>query len=92
MKEKENKDTTTFMIGKLSCEIREPNFKELQLGLSAFTTTTGNMDMVGGGKIIFDLCCVSCDEDMKKPKNLMSLCIELAKEYLVPVDVIIKKK
>ena len=83
---------TTFTIGKATCDMREPTFENLQFAMSAMTTQAGNMDMVGAGKALYETCVENCDPAIKdSAHNMMSLCIEIAKEYLVPVEVEIKK-
>jgi hypothetical protein len=77
----------------LKAEIQEPQFKELALGMSAMMTISGTMDLATSGKIIFDTCCVEYDAELdSNPRVMMSLCIELAKDYVLPMAVDIKKK
>lgn len=83
---------TTFIIEGSKCVLREPEFKELSLGLSCMTTLTGNLDMAGAGKAIFDTCRLECDKEiLDNPKFLLSLCLKIAEEFITPVDVEIKK-
>lgn len=84
--------TTTFIIKGKKCTLREPDFKQLSLGLSAMTTISGNLDMAGAGKAIYDVCVVECDKEIKEtPKYMLSLCLKIAEEFITPVDVEIKK-
>lgn len=83
---------TTFIIDGNKCVLREPQFKELSFGLSCMTTITGNLDMAGAGKAIFDTCKLECDNKiLDNPKFLLSLCLKIAEEYITPVEVEIKK-
>lgn len=95
----ENTDTF-FVIGinsegkehKYKCVLKKPNFKQLSLGLSTMATITGNLDMAGSGKAIFDVCKIECDAEIEKiPKYMLSLCLKIAGEYLDTVEVEIKK-
>lgn len=73
-------------------EIQEPTFDELTVALSQ-VKTTGRTDVIGAGKVIWELCCVSHDEEIeKKPKILISVCINLFDVYVSPIDLEIKKK
>ena len=92
MTEKKKLKETTFIIKGKECILREPNFKELSLGLSAMTTIQGNLDMAGAGKAIYDVCMLKCDNEIKEiPQNLFSLCLKIAEQFIAPVDVEIKK-
>ena len=83
---------TTFIIDGNKCVLREPDFKQLSFGLSAMTTISGNLDMAGAGKAIYDVCVVECDKEIKEtPKYMLSLCLKIAEEFITPVDVEIKK-
>lgn len=83
---------TTFIIQGNKCVLREPQFKELSFGLSCMTTMSGNLDMAGAGKSLFDTCKVECDKAIEdNPKFLLSLCLKIAEEYITPVDVEVKK-
>lgn len=81
----------TFIVEGKECVISEPDFKQISFGLSALTdASVGAMSLAG--KVIYDVCMVSCDKDIKdNPKMLMSICVEMAKEYLLPYEVKIKK-
>lgn len=55
-------------------------------------TLSGNLDMAGAGKVIFDVCRIECDKEIEKtPKYMLSLCLKIAEEYISTVDVEIKK-
>lgn len=84
--------TYTLTVGGKKCIITDPNFNQLSLGLSALSSGTGNIDMAGGGKAVFDVCMVECDKEIQESgKLMMGICIKLAEEYLLPLDVEIKK-
>ena len=84
--------TFTLTVEGKKCIVKEPGFQELQFALTAMTTTSGRMDMVGAGKAIFDTCKVECDKAIEEsPKLLVSLCLEIANQFLDTVEVEIKK-
>jgi hypothetical protein len=73
-------------------EIQEPNFDQLAAALGQ-VKTDGRTDMIGAGKVIWELCCVAHDKEIEAtPRLLMSICIELANNYALPIDIEIKKK
>lgn len=77
---------------RVECEIREPNFEQISFGLTALTTPSGKLAMTAGGRVIFDVCKVKCDPEIEASGVMMSsLCIRIAEEYLLPVEVEIKK-
>ena len=81
----------TFIVEGKKCVIVEPDFKQLSFGLSALNDASIG-DLALAGKAVFDVCIVECDKDIKdSAKMLMSICIEIAKEYLLPYEVKIKK-
>ena len=81
----------TFVVEGKECTIYEPDFKQLSFGLSALNDATIG-DLALAGKAVFDVCMVECDKEIKEDaKMLMSICIEIAKEYLLPYEVKIKK-
>jgi len=89
-KPKEVKKTTFITEGK-ECVISEPDFKQISFGLSAFTSGSG-VDLAAGGKAIYDVCMIECDKEIKENgKMLMSICLRIAEEYLLPYQVEIKK-
>lgn len=77
------------------CEIKQPDFSQLQFAMSSMVKISGNLDMMGFGKAIWDVCKGKCDKEINEradgANNLASLCLELAGEYFTPVDVEIKK-
>lgn len=88
--------TTTFTVkgekDKVKCVIREPDFKAVSFGLTALTAPSGSLAMADGGKAIFDTCKVSCDKEIEQSGKMMaSICIKIAEEFLLPVEVEIKK-
>lgn len=91
-KSKKELKKTTFTVKGKKCVLREPDFTELSLGLSAMTTISGNLDMAGAGKAIYDVCVLECNKEIKEtPKYLLSLCLKIAEEYLETVQVDVKK-
>ena len=82
----------TFTVDGKKCVIVEPAFKQISFGLSALASGSGNVDLAGGGKAIFDVCMVECDKEIKEDgKMLMSVCLKIAEECLLPYEVEIKK-
>ena len=90
MAKKEPKKAT-FTVEGNKCVIVEPDFKQLSFGLSALNDASIG-DLALAGKAVYDVCVVECDKEIKEDaKMLMSVCIEIAKEYLLPYEVKIKK-
>jgi hypothetical protein len=73
-------------------EIQAPTFDQLSAALGQ-VKTDGRTDMIGSGKVIWELCCVAHDAEIEKNAQiLVRVCIELAHEYALPIDLEIKKK
>ena len=88
---KKSPNKITFTVDGKDCVIVEPDFKQISFGLSALSSGSG-VDLPGGGKAIFDVCMVECDKEIKENgKLLMSVCLKIAEECLLPYDVEIKK-
>ena len=86
------KFTFDFDGKELSYEIQAPTFDQITAALSQ-VKPNGTMDVIGAGKVIWELCTVDFDKEIEKsPKILISICIELANEYALPIDIDIKKK
>jgi hypothetical protein len=87
-------DKYSFKHGEneLNYEIQEPTFDQITAALSQIKTD-GRMDVIGAGKVIWELCCVAHDKEVEEnPKILVSVCIDLANKYALPIDLEIKKK
>ena len=85
--------TTTFIVEGKKCVISQPDFKQLTFGLEAFGGD-GKINLVGGGKAIYDVCVIRAESDKEieeDGKMLMSLCLRIAEEFLLPYQVEIKK-
>ncbi len=83
--------TTTFTVKGNKCTIAVPDFKQLTFGLSALNDTSVG-DLALAGKAVYDLTVIECDQEIKDDSTmLMSVCIQIAKEYLLPYQVSIKK-
>jgi len=81
-----------FEGSELKYTIQEPTFDQITAALSQ-VKATGQMDMIGSGKVIWELCCIKADKKIEdNPRVLISVCIELASEFALPVDIEIKKK
>lgn len=73
-------------------KIQEPTFEQLSVALTESQAGTGRLNMAGGGKTIWELCCSEADEGIEKnPRILLSVCIELYTEWVLSADVEIKK-
>jgi hypothetical protein len=89
---KTQKYSFDFKDKELNYEIQEPTFDQIKASLDQ-VKSSGSMDVIGAGKVIWELCCVALDTEIEKnSKVLMSICINLANEYALPVDLEIKKK
>ena len=100
MKEKahriEGKKTQKFSFeydGKeYSYEIQDPTFDQLSAALSQ-VKSTGRTDVIGAGKVIWELCCVAHDVEIENNARLLiSVCISLFDNYVSPIDIEVKKK
>ena len=81
----------TFVTEGKECKISEPDFKQLSFGLSALNDASIG-DLALAGKAVFDVCVIECDKEIKEDaRMMMSICIEIAKEYLLPYEVEVKK-
>jgi hypothetical protein len=76
----------------LNYEIQKPTFDQLTASLSQIKQD-GKMDVIGAGKVIWELCCTAFDPEIESnARILVSVCIELANTYALPIDIEIKKK
>ena len=88
---KKSRATKTFVVKGKECTIYEPDFKQLSFGLSALNDATIG-DLALAGKAVYDVCECKIDKEIKDNATMMmSICIEIAKEYLLPHKVTIKK-
>lgn len=91
-KAKQEVKKITFIVDGNTCIISDPDFKQISFGLSALASGSGNVDLAGGGKAIYDVCMIECDKEIKdNGKMLMSVCLKIAEECLLPYEVEIKK-
>jgi hypothetical protein len=73
--------------------LRMPKFEEVAYGFSQLQAKQTHLDMIGGGKAIFDTCKVSCAKEIEfNPQIMLRLCLQLAEEYIMPVEETFKKK
>ena len=71
--------------------IQHPTFEQLAAALTE-ATRTGKTDVLAGGKTIWELCCVSYDEKIdENARILVSICADLFENYVMTVDIDIKK-
>jgi len=76
----------------LSYEIQEPTFDHIVAGLSQIGKADSS-GLIGCGKVIWELCCVDFSKEIEANANiLISVCLKLATEYCLPIDIEIKKK
>ena len=71
--------------------IQEPTFEQLSASMGELYDQKG-LRLELAGKVIWELCCVSYDPVIdSNPKILMTICTRLS-EYVLPLDLEIKKK
>lgn len=71
--------------------IQEPTFEQLAAALTE-ATKTSKLNILAGGKVIWELCCVEYDEKIdKNAKILVAICTNLFDEFVMPIDIEIKK-
>ena len=76
----------------LKATIQEPQLKQLAPALSALMTTSGNMDFISSGEVIFNTCCVQYDSELDLlPRIKAKLCMEISTDHVLPVSADIKK-
>jgi hypothetical protein len=84
--------TITFNGKDFKYKIQEPTFEQLSVALAESQAGVGKLNMAGGGKVVWELCCLEADEAIEKnPRILLSVCIELYTEWVLSADVEIKK-
>lgn len=89
---KTDKYSFKYNKSELNYEIQEPTFDQITAALGQ-VKSTGSMDVIGAGKVIWELCCVAYDKGIEDdPKILISVCIDIANKYALPIDLEIKKK
>ena len=72
--------------------IQEPNFDQLSAALTESVGMSGKLNMSGGGKVIWELCCKEFDPEIEKNSRLlMAVCISLYNDFVLPADAEIKK-
>ena len=83
----------TFIVKGKECVITKPDFKQITFGLTALSNAEGKrINLVGGGKAIYDVCMIECDKAIKEDAVLlMSVCLKISEEFLIPIEVEIKK-
>ena len=97
-KDLKEEDIKTFELKKdgkalYSCKLQEPDFEALALAMSEMTTLTGKMNLANAGRILFNMCCIEFDEDLEGDhKAMLSLCLNIAQNYLADADYEIEKK
>jgi len=73
-------------------EIQEPQFDQLVAALGELYDSKGRLSLATAGKVIWELCCVEFDPIIEEnPKILLLVCQRLS-EYVLPLDIEIKKK
>jgi hypothetical protein len=76
----------------LNYEVQEPTFDQIVAALGQ-VKPNGRMDVIGAGKVIWELCCISYDKEIEEnPRILVSVCIQLYADYADTIDIEIKKK
>ncbi|GAF93644.1 unnamed protein product, partial [marine sediment metagenome] len=83
--------TVTWKEEEFKYKIQAPTFEQLSASLTESVGFSGKLNMSGGGKVIWEMCCVEFDEKIEKnPKVLLSVCIDIYNEYVLPADTEIK--
>lgn len=84
--------TATYAGKSYNYSIQEPTFEQLSSALTESMGFSGKLNMTGGGKVIWELCCTEFDGEIEKnPAILLSITLILYDSYVLPVDVAIKK-
>ena len=84
--------TVTWKEKDYTYKIQAPTFEQLSASLTESIGLTGKLNMSGGGKVIWEWCCIEFDEVIEDiPRLLLSVCIDLYNEYVLPADTEIKK-
>ena len=84
--------TAVFEGKEYKYKIQEPTFEQLSAALSVSIGFRNKLDMSGAGKTIFELCCMEYSPEIEtNSKLLISICVNLYTEYVLPVEVEIKK-
>lgn len=74
------------------CVIQEPSFDVIAQAMTVLMGMTGNLNLLGAGKVIFEGCCIEYDQEIEdNTKILAKLCLQLATDYVTPADEEIKK-
>lgn len=74
-------------------KIQEPTFEQIAAALTESSGFTGKLNMAGGGKVIFELCCLEHDPEIETNMQLLvSICLDLYDRYVLPANNEIKKK
>ena len=78
--------------------IQEPDFEKLSTAMQVLMdlnlSGTNRLNLIGAGKIIFETCTVEYDEIIETPamvKRLISFCMTLATDFVMPEITEIKK-
>lgn len=87
------KDAFILEVGTFELKMNEPEKKQIWFAFKALTSKAGEVDMLAAGEAIFNTCVVEYDSEIvDKTSIFMSVCLNLASEYVVAEDVEIKKK
>jgi hypothetical protein len=87
------KEVIEYSVGEYKLQINKPGKAEVFLAFKALVGNGVGMDLLRAGEIIFDTCAVAYDSEiLEDTKVFMSLCLELATEYVAPAEIEIKKK
>ena len=71
--------------------IQNPTFEQLAASLTE-TTKDGKTNVLAGGKTIWELCCIEYDVEIDKDARiLVAICAKLFDDYLMTLDLNIKK-
>jgi hypothetical protein len=84
--------TITWEGADYKYKIQEPTFEQLSAALTESMAGSGKLNMAGGGKVIFELCCPECDQKIRENTRLLiAICLDIYTEYVLPTESTIKK-
>ena len=58
-------------VGGFKCVLSPPNRFVIQAAMSKMTKTSGEMDMIGAGEIVFNSCMLTCDDEIQADDSLL---------------------
>lgn len=71
--------------------VQEPTWDIVVEAYKYLTSDNGKLDLITPGKIIYDLCVTEIDEELTTNQLLLTVCNQLAMDYVFPTTMEIKK-